>query len=340
MGVFLKNGAWWIDYRVNGRRKRQKIGPNKRLAERVLAKRQVEIAEGKFLDVIKDEKIKFKDFANTYIKNHAKINKKSWESDVHRLKPLIVAFGDKYLFQITTIDIEKFKSQRLEKVSPASVNREIACVKCMFNKAIRWGLFHRISPAKAVCKFKEHNQRLRFLSTEELSRLYDQCSGELLALVKVAVYTGMRRGEILSLTWNDVDISRQLIYIRDSKSGRGRVVPMNETVQNVFLSLKKLPDRPNIFGCKHREGFEGALKRAQIKDTSFHTLRHTFASHLTMAGVDILTVSKLLGHSDIKMTMRYAHLSPDYMANAVRVMDTIRTPSVSMRNKKDLQLVA
>ena len=126
---------------------------------------------------------------------------------------------------------------------------------------------------------------------------------------------------MLALTWQDIDIERRQIHIRDSKSGRGRVIPMNETIRNLILSLKKLPDSPNIFSSYHREAFAAALKRAEINDASMHTLRHTFASHLVMSGVDLVTVSKLLGHAAIQMTMRYSHLSPERQAKAVGVLD-------------------
>jgi len=170
-------------------------------------------------------------------------------------------------------------------------------------------------------KLRENNERLRFLYKEEIAKLYEACHGELLAFVIFAINTGCRRGEMLALTWQDIDIERRQIHIRDSKSGRARVIPMNETVRNLILSLKKLPDSPSIFSSYHREAFEAALVKAEINDASMHTLRHTFASHLVMSGVDLVTVSKLLGHATIQMTMRYSHLSPEHQAKAVGVLD-------------------
>lgn len=144
--------------------------------------------------------------------------------------------------------------------------------------------------------------RLRFLSKDEIGRLYASCQGELLAFVTFALNTGCRRGEMLALTWQDIDIQRGQIHIRDSKSGKGRVIPMNETVKNLILSLKKQPDSPNIFSSYHREAFDAALVKAKIDDASLHSLRHTFASHLVMSGVDLVAVSRLLGHASIQMT--------------------------------------
>jgi len=257
-------------------------------------------------------------------------------------KRLNADFGRKYLFQITSLDIENYKAKRLNehKVRPATVNRELALCKIIFNKAIQWGIFRLANPVKQVAFLKENNKRLRFLSKEEIIKLYEFLSGEALALVKFAINTGMRRGEIMKLTWHDIDILQRLIYIKDSKSGESRVIPMNETLVNLLCSLRKGADVSPVFSSVHRTAFENALEEAKIDDASFHTLRHTFASHLAMEGVDLFTLSKLLGHSDIKMTMRYAHLGPNHMAKAMQVMDTIWTPRCSEPEAEYLQLIA
>ncbi len=343
MGVYQKfeGGDWYIDYYVNGRRKRECIGPNKRQADQILAKRRVQIAEGRYLDVIRDEKIRFKDFAQVYLQNHAKLNKRSWYNDEYRIERLNKWFGGLYLGQITPLDIEKYKAERLQethrgkKISPATVNRELALIKVIFSKAIQWGKFNRENPVKKVKNFRENNERLRYLSKEEIAKLLEHCGGELNALVKFALNTGMRRGEIMALTWNDVDIHNRIIYIRNSKSGASRQVPMNSGAKDVLLSLRKGSDNSNVFSSNYRSQFECAIRRSQIKGASFHTLRHTAASHLAMAGVDLLTISRILGHSNVKMTMRYAHLSPDFMANAMQRLDTIWTPKAILSGQQD-----
>ncbi len=208
-------------------------------------------------------------------------------------------------------------------MAPATVNRELTLLKGIFSKAILWGKLHRINPVKQVKCFREDNFRLRYLSKDEIARLYEHCDEELYDLVKLALNTGMRRGEILNLTWKDIDIQKRLIYITDSKSGKGRVVPINDAVREVLINRKRHYAVSHIFLKFYRDRFEGVLKRAKIEDACFHTLRHTFASWLAMSGIDLLTVSRLLGHSDIKMTMRYAHLSPDYMTSAVQRLVTI-----------------
>ncbi len=171
MALYQKNGNWYIDYYVDHRRKREMIGQNRRMAEQVFAKRKVQILEGKYFDVARDEKIKFRDFANSDYEIHSKVNKKSGWCDDYRIKRLNTYFGDQYLNQITSLDIEKFKADRVKDAAPATVNRELALIKGIFTKAIQWEKFHRQNPAKLVKNFRENNERLRYLSKEEIVRL-------------------------------------------------------------------------------------------------------------------------------------------------------------------------
>jgi len=218
-------------------------------------------------------------------------------------------------------------------------NRKLALLKAILNKAIEWDVLKDTNPAKKVSLFKENNTRDRFLAKEELENLYAECKGELLHIVKVAVHTGLRRGEIMGLTWKDVDINRKLIYVRRSgkfaystKSSKNRVVPMNDVVREVFLSILKQPNSDFIFNNTHRNAFKEAMRRAKITNFRFHDLRHTFASYLVMAGVPLNTVRELLGHSNINMALRYSHLAPGHKSDAVEKLVTILSQS-----KKDLE---
>ena len=127
MGVLKKGNNWFIDYYVEGRRKRERIGPNKKQALIVLQKRKVQIAENKFLDVKKNERILFKDMANLYLEAYSKPNKKSYRRDISCVNNLNSVFGGRYIHEITALDIEKYKLKRQEKVSNATVNRDVAC---------------------------------------------------------------------------------------------------------------------------------------------------------------------------------------------------------------------
>lgn len=337
MGVYKKNNSWFLDYRANGRRIREKVGPSKTLAEQALRKRLTEIAEGKFLDKRKEEKLTFKDFASHYLETYSKPNKRSWKSsDQNSLRNLVPFFGNRYLYEITTSMIEKYKTERRTAVSAASVNRELACLKCMLNRAVDWSHLQE-NPAKKVKLFKEDNGRVRYLEPEELAKLLKECSGKLRDIILFAANTGARLGEIQSLRWSNTDFERGLVCFDQTKNGERRYVPMNTAVREALLRTKKHPESPLVF-CSStggtlyfRKAFSRAIKAAGIKDFRFHDLRHTFASQLVMGGVDLNTVRELLGHKTLAMTLRYSHLSKDHKTRAVEVlshrMDTFRTPS-------------
>ncbi len=349
MGVYKKGDGWCIDYYVKGRRKREKVGPSKKLAENVLRKRKVEIAENRFLDIRKQEKVKFEDFANTFLELHSKPNKKSWKSDFHNLKRLRSTFGGRYLYDITQKDIEQYKAERKEEVAAATVNRELATLKTMFNKAIQWGILES-SPAKHVKFFKENNIRLRYLEKEEIKKLIKACSDHLRPIVTLALNTGMRRGELLSLKWHDIDFQKGIIYLLDTKNGDRREIPLNDLAKKTLVGVRKHPESPCVFCNKDgkayhdvRKSFFAALRKCDIINFHFHDLRHTFASQLVMSGVDLNTVRELMGHRDIKMTLRYAHLSPDHKRRAVEVlghqMDTIWTQKVVLEKEEKSEVL-
>lgn len=359
-GLFFINGNWHIDFRTpHGRRRRKKIGTSKELAKNVLRKIKVEMAEGKFLDVEKQERIKFKDFAQEYLDVHSKQHKKSWVTDTFRIKYLSEFFKEKFLYEINAKDIERFKMERLNKtvgetgktISPSTVNRELGILRGMFNKAVAWGKL-KANPMKAVQFLREPPGRLRFLETEEIGALLSNCSPHLRPIVVLALFTGMRRGEILGLKWRDFDFKRRIITLLDTKNGQKREVPMSEAVNNAILQIKEHPKSPYVF-CdglgNHRQdirqSFSTALKKSGITNFHFHDLRHTFASQLVMSGVDLNTVRELLGHKDIAMTLRYSHLAPRHKQHAVDIlsekMDSFWTveQKSEMPEKSDIQQV-
>lgn len=144
-------------------------------------------------------------------------------------------------------------------------------------------------------------------------------------IVQIAIHSGMRRGEIVNLQWKDIDLKERRIIVENTKNNERRVIPMNDTLYQVFKSLPVHlhSERvfPDINGKMVTVAFERACKRAGIGDFRFHDLRHTFASYLTMGGGNIRTVQTLLGHKDLRMTMRYSHLSPEHLRDAVTTLE-------------------
>ena len=204
----------------------------------------------------------------------------------------------------------------------------------MLRKAVDWEYIDD-NPAWGVKQRREEVPEFEYLTAHEMDRLLEACPAHLQPIVIVALYTGMRRGEILNLEWKDVNLDvgdRGLITIRKSKNHDTRYIPMNSLVSETLMKHPKrivggkvsdhvFSNRDGAAVKSIRNGFEAAVRRARInKHIRFHDLRHTFASHLVMRGVDLRTVAKLLGHRDIRVTMRYAHLGSDHLQAAVDVL--------------------
>ena len=354
--IYKRGKIWYIGYSVNGRLMREAIGESRKFAEIVLGKKKAEVREGRFLNVKKNEKIKFEDFAKTFIELHSKLNKRPRvaKRDEQLINRLSEHFSGKYLYEITPKQIEEYKKTRKEAkrkggktIAAATVNRELACLKCMFNKAIEWNKADE-NPVRKVKLFKENNKRIRYLEKEEIKKLLDNSNGNIRSIIIVALNTGMRKSEILGLKWHDIDIEKGIIYLLDTKNGEKREVQINENVKKTLISVPKNAVSPYIF-CKEdgspykdvRKYFDTVLKRCGIINFRFHDLRHTFCSQLVMAGIDIKTVQELVGHKSITMTLRYSHLSPDHKKRALDILGNristkmTQTPKIEEVNEMD-----
>jgi integrase len=161
------------------------------------------------------------------------------------------------------------------------------------------------------------------------------------SIVIAAVCTGLRKGEIVHIKWNDIDFANRIIFIANTKNGEKREVPVNDFLTATLKSITKHESSPYVF-CDtegkpyydFRKSFATALQKAEIKDFRFHDLRHTFASNLVMGGVDLATVRELLGHKSIEMTLRYSHLSQDHKSRAVKIMDSLMGMDTNMDTKR------
>lgn len=176
----------------------------------------------------------------------------------------------------------------------------------------------------------------------------DSCDSHLQPIVTMALNTGCRKSEILNLRWDQVDLKHGFILLDRTKNGERREIPINQTLkgtlENLFQGTKKRPRRldiPWVFyetktGKNYQDvkrSFKTACQKAEIKDFTFHDLRHCFASHLVMGGVDITTIKELLGHKTLTMTLRYAHLAPSHKVNAVNILDS------AINEKRSAQLL-
>ena len=249
--------------------------------------------------------------------------------------------GDYLLADITPALIAQYRdklarspSQRSESRSPATVNRYLAVLSHLFTMTVKeWGWLED-NPLRKVTKPKEPRGRVRFLSDEERTRLLEECkkseSQYLYTAVVLALSTGGRRMEILGLPWKDVDFTRGIITLHETKNGERRILPL----AGHALELMKQHARVRHVNCglvfpgknfsnpiDLRTPFENALKRAGITDFRWHDLRHSCASYLAMNGASLAEIAEILGHKTLQMVKRYAHLSEAHTSKVVTRMN-------------------
>lgn len=334
-GITKRKGSrfYWIAYQdLYGKTVRKSSGTsNYKEAVAILSKHRHMVLEGKEPEVKKVKNYSFRQLAEDYIVWIER--QKDFVNKARKVKQLVERFGDVPLRRFDTRIVETFQSERIKqnKNKPATVNRLVATLKHMFTKAEEWEMVEE-AVLKKVRKAKllpENNRRLRYLAEEEAERLLQSCEPHLRPVVQVALNTGMRKQEILQLEWEkNIDLKNGFILLSDTKNGERREIPINDAVRSALEKQVRRLDVPWVFynpetggkWCDLKRSFYAALRRTGIKDFRFHDLRHTFASHLVMAGVDITTVKELLGHKTLSMTLRYAHLAPSHKVAAVDLL--------------------
>ncbi len=254
---------------------------------------------------------------------------------------ILPAFGDTAMKAVTPFDLERLKKQMLDAGrAPATVRYALATVRQCFNFARRHGLIEVDSPTDKVRVKMNDNRRLRYLTKVEASLLMDHLkarSTETWCVALVSLHCGLRYGEIRNLCWSDVDTERSFLTIRDPKGKTNRTVYMTEEVKRMFQSRAPGSPSDNVFEGKSRGGKSPQVSKTFNRSATelrlnegisdprqkvvFHTLRHTFASWLAEAGVDIYTIATILGHKELKMTQRYSHLGNGAIQRAVLALE-------------------
>jgi len=274
-----------------------------------------------------------------YAKEHlawAEVHHRGWRTEESRINIMVEHFGDSMLDALTPADVERFLDGLLGERTKSTRNRYRTLLHAMLSRAIRHGRLI-VNSVQGIAKFKEPEGRVKFVLPEEEVAIREALRPEFRPLFTVSVHTGLRWGEQLALEWRDVDFLTRLITVRQSKSGYSRQVPMNSVVRPVLMDLagqRLRPDDPGepVFRCPHKQAdkfFPAAVERARktlveaghdgarLDGYTWHCNRHSFASRLVMAGVDIRTVQVLGGWRTLAMVQRYSHLAPEHLQEAV-----------------------
>jgi integrase len=346
MGVYLRGNSYYIDFYEDGRRYTERVGQvSESVAKEKLAIKRSEVIRGEW----KPKKIRtpFDKFKEQYLE-WSKGNKKpkSFIRDECSFKHLSRFFGGKALSEISPFMIEKYKlTRKEEEAEPATINRELGCLRHTLNMAIKWKKAQG-NPVREVKFLKEPKEKDRILLEEEEVRLLEAIrtghkAKHLEPIIITALNSGMRKGEILNLKWSNVDFKNGLVIVEGTKNGEIRKIPMNKKLTETLEGAKKISKSDYVFSengkpyTDVKTGWWTALKRAGIEGFTFHGLRHTFGSRLGMAGVDLRTIQELMGHKDIKMTMRYSHPTPEHKRRAVEIFDKMSPSNFTTQANPD-----
>ena len=279
----------------------------------------------------------FADFIEEQYMPYVKSYKRSWDTDVSLLKNhLLPRFGKRYMDEITRQDIVKMHADRKASgAAPGSANRLLIMMRYIFNLTLKWevpGI--KTNPCKGIPLMEENNKRERYLSVEEAQKLYGAvCSSEntmLKFIVPMLILTGARKREVLDARWEDFDLARRVWRIPITKSGKARRVPLSDGALTLLATMPRKSDCPWAFANPATDkpyvsffcAWNTARKKVGLQDVCVHSLRHSHASFLINAGRTLYEVQNILGHTQVKTTQRYAHLSHDTLLDATNSVNT------------------
>lgn len=355
MPVLYKRGRiWYSDVRVGGRRIRKPLGTDRYEAEKRLADLVHERDGARYGHIARD--VSWEAFREKYLAYSSGSKKGSTpDRDLSAIRALEKFDLPKKIASVTPELLERWRAARkAQGKGEATIARDLNAIKAMMRKASAWGYIAKGIDWASVKSPKTTRRRLLFYTVDELRGLLRRCRVEYpdkssnevphdwITICLLGARAGLRRGEILHLGWEDVDFKRQMLAVTPKdcelcqacRSNGRRWEPKDYEQRHIPLAkdlgrhLKGLP-RPTewVLGKRPSLGvisayFRKIVRKAKLKG-SLHTLRHTFASHLAQRGVALYTISKMLGHSSMEMTMRYAHLAPDTYDEAIKKLPSL-----------------
>lgn len=330
---YLRGDVWYLSWRENGKpfsksthSKSEKVAKflKNELENRLALKRSPIPETDRLAMLILDE---YRDGsagakkAKTVSNDHSRLRRYFTESNIRRLNQITESSLSRYISgKIKTADNK-------DGLTPGSCNAIIKNAKTFLNWAKRNNYLSE-NPLAEMSKYKEAKGKPRFFSKEEIKAILEASEPAGIGLFAMtAIYTGMRYSELARLTWGDIDFNRDEVTVQESKSGQFRVIPLHQTLKQRLVSERRrpseacfsMPANPQTAYKLYLRRLERACTAAEIKDVDgWHTFRHTFASQLVMAGLDLVTVSKYLGHSKINTTMIYSHLAQEHLKEGIK----------------------
>lgn len=341
MALYKRGNTFWVSFTTpDGKRIRCSAGTNDRQKAQ------------EFFDKLKHESWRvsrmgekprhtWDEAALLWIKEKA--DKKSIDSDVTILRFLTPILRGKFLDEITRADIVRIGEERKASTSPSRANRYLALIRSILNRAEK--IWEWIDKAPAVTLYKEPKRRVRFLTPDEVKALMQELPEHQKPVVAFALLTGLRKGNILNLRWEQVNLSCRQIHIagKEMKGGEGHTVHLSDAAFNLVIAqIGKHPDY--VFtrnGERIREinttAYRNALKRAGIQDYRFHDNRHTWASTLIQNGVSLYELQEMGAWRSAEMVKRYAHLAPEKMQENAEVVAEALEPAVTILSQSETQ---
>lgn len=344
MSVYRRGKVYWYEFRFRGQRIRESTGfSNRTAAQRAEAIRKAQLAEGragiirrqpcpKFEDFVKDEFLPWSEREHAaHPRTHERYQVSTW--------PLVGFFGRLPLDTITSGQVEKFKLLRSEEVSPAGTNRDVATLRLILNLAIKQGLVVTRNPVQGVKFLPEGPGMMRVVSHDEERRYWAAAYPLLREVATLILETGMRPEEVFTIQRENVHLDRRYLFVPVGKTQFARRnVPLTEAATAALKRRLAEGTGPYLFPHRHhpdqplttvQKAHERALKKAGIKPSfRLYDLRHTFGSRSAMAGVDLATLKELMGHSNISITMRYVHPTPEHKQEAVHKLERFNVEQV------------
>lgn len=335
MAVYKKDNRWYTDlYDENGKRVRQVVkvkdrDPStitRREAMQVESVRKADIATGVRLASTNKE-FPFEKLVDSFLK-WAEENHKAPERDRIACNHLLDFFKGYKADKVSLWHVEKYKSHRkAQKRKPETINKELGVLRRMYNLAVEWELINN-NPIKGMKLLKVPKRQFRVLSEKEFNKLYQAAIGHFKPILLTAYLTGMRKGEIQKLKWDDVNFEDGFIHLKDTKNNEDRTIPLNTHLLSLLDNLKDGAQTEYVFETPAGEPYKSntawkrawttALKKSGIKHCRFHDLRHTFCSDLIVGQKeDFATVMSLSGHKDIRMLKRYTHTKDEAKKAAI-----------------------